>query len=269
MFKLLNENDMRTWKLIALLVVMCSLPGQAQFWLHVEWGAPHCRQCAWMEEALHLPPHARNDYQRIIHQYGKKIEREAHRDYRHWDRSAERIYDLRMARDGRLQRLMSPDQFRLYIHLIREVPQRVHDYRGWYANPHHPDWHPSNLCFRFEDSYWDCRWDYRNGRWSHHFDLHAWRPPHAVRPSAPRPPKPAPRPEARPPKPAPRPDAKPSRPDVQRPSRPAPSKERPQRGREQLREKKESRKESRKELRRGSTGKEKAAKRSAGRHSEA
>ena len=60
---------------------------------------------------------------------------EARRDYRYWDRAARRIYDLRMERDRKIQRILTPAQFNLYVRFVREHPQRIHDYRGWYANP--------------------------------------------------------------------------------------------------------------------------------------
>ena len=94
----------------------------------------------------------------LIHKYGQKIEKEARRDYRYWDRAARRIYDLRMERDRKIQRLLTPAQFNLYVRFVREHPQRIHDYRGWYANPRYPDRRPSHDCRRYEDNYWNYRW---------------------------------------------------------------------------------------------------------------
>ena len=77
---------------------------------------------------------------------------------RYWDRVARRIYDLRMERDRKIQRLLTPAQFNLYVRFVREHPQRIHDYRGWYANPRYPDRRPSHDCRRYEDNYWNYRW---------------------------------------------------------------------------------------------------------------
>ncbi len=87
----------------------------------------------------------------------RKIEKEARRDYRYWDRAARRIYDLRMERDRKIQRILTPAQFNLYVRFVREHPQRIHDYRGWYANPRYPDRRPSHDCRRYEDNYWNYR----------------------------------------------------------------------------------------------------------------
>ena len=60
-----------------------------------------------MEQAMHLPARQAAEYHKIIHKYGQKIEKEARRDYRYWDRAARRIYDLRMERDRKIQRIDS------------------------------------------------------------------------------------------------------------------------------------------------------------------
>ena len=106
-----------TW--IGLLVLLFSLPAYSQFWIHFEWNAPRCNECLWMEETLHLSPRAAHEYHKIIHAYGKKIEHEALKDCRYWDHSAQVIYRLRMERDRKLQRILSPRQFELYVYYIR------------------------------------------------------------------------------------------------------------------------------------------------------
>ena len=78
---------MKRFSLVVLLAIFCSLPAFSQFWIHVEWGAPHCRHCEWMEEALRLPPRQAAEYHRIIHKYGERIEREARKEYRYWDKA--------------------------------------------------------------------------------------------------------------------------------------------------------------------------------------
>ena len=149
---------MKRFSLCLLLALFYSLPAFSQFWIHVEWGAPHCRHCEWMEEALHLHPHEAAEYHRIIHKYGQRIEKEARREYRHWDKAARKIYELRMERDHLLLHLLSPSQFSLYVRLMRDYPQRVHDYKGWYANPKHPHLKPSYDCRRYENDYWNHHW---------------------------------------------------------------------------------------------------------------
>ena len=149
---------MKRFSLVVLLAIFCSLPAFSQFWIHVEWGAPHCRHCEWMEEALCLSPCEAAEYHRIIHKYGERIEREARKEYRYWDKAARKIFELRMERDRQLQRCLTPSQFSLYVRLMREYPQRIHDYKGWYANPKHPHLHPSHDCRRYEHDYWNYRW---------------------------------------------------------------------------------------------------------------
>lgn len=180
---------------IGFLVLLFSLPAYSQFWIHFEWNAPMCRECRWMEQTLHLSPWAAKEYHKIIHKYGRKIEHEALKDCRYWDHSAQIIYRLRMERDRKLQRILSPRQFELYVYYIRETPQRIHDYIGWYNNPHYPNYHPTRNCYWYEDSYWRGNWTYAQGNWVCHFDAHGWYPGKYSRPTPPPPPhKPAPRP---------------------------------------------------------------------------
>lgn len=149
---------MKRFSLLCVLAILCSLPAYSQFWISFGWNEPHCQNCLWMEQAMHLPARQAAEYHKIIHKYGQKIEKEARRDYRYWDRAARRIYDLRMERDRKIQRLLTPAQFNLYVRFVREHPQRIHDYRGWYANPRYPDRRPSHDCRRYEDNYWNYRW---------------------------------------------------------------------------------------------------------------
>lgn len=90
-----------------------------------------------------------------------------------------------MERDRKLQRVLSPSQFRLYVRFVRERPQRIHDYQGWYNNPHYPEYRPSNVCWRYEDHYWHNQWEYTNGRWNGHFDDGKWYPGKYDRPGHP------------------------------------------------------------------------------------
>ena len=149
---------MKRFSLLCVLAILCSLPAYSQFWISFGWNEPHCQNCLWMEQAMHLPARQAAEYHKIIHKYGQKIEKEARRDYRYWDRAARRIYDLRMERDRKIQRILTPAQFNLYVRFVREHPQRIHDYRGWYANPRYPDRRPSHDCRRYEDNYWNYRW---------------------------------------------------------------------------------------------------------------
>lgn len=179
---------MKRISFVCLLILLCSLPGQAQFWISFGWNEPHCQSCLWMEQAMHLNGRQAADYHHIIHKYGQKIEKEARKHYRYWDHSAKKIFNLRMERDRKLQRVLSPSQFRLYVRFVRERPQRIHDYQGWYNNPNYPDYRPSHTCWRYEDHYWHCRWEYDGGRWNGHFDDGKWypgkydRPHHDARP---------------------------------------------------------------------------------------
>ena len=162
--------------LLCMLMLLCSLPGQAQFWISFGWNEPHCQSCLWMEQAMRLNGRQAADYHNIVHKYGQKIEKEARKHYRYWDQSAKKIFNLRMERDRKLQRVLSPSQFRLYVRFVRERPQRIHDYQGWYNNPNYPDYRPSHVCWRYEDHYWHNQWEYTNGRWNGRFDDGKWYP---------------------------------------------------------------------------------------------
>lgn len=167
---------MKRISFICLLILLCSLPGQAQFWISFGWNEPHCQSCLWMEQAMRLNGRQVADYHNIVHKYGQKIEKEARKHYRYWDQSAKKIFNLRMERDRKLQRVLSPSQFRLYVRFVRERPQRIHDYQGWYNNPNYPDYRPSHVCWRYEDHYWHNEWVYSNGRWNGRFDDGKWYP---------------------------------------------------------------------------------------------
>lgn len=99
---------MKRFSLLCVLAILCSLPAYSQFWISFGWNEPHCQNCLWMEQAMHLPARQAAEYHKIIHKYGQKIEKEARRDYRYWDRAARRIYDLRMERDRKIQRILTP-----------------------------------------------------------------------------------------------------------------------------------------------------------------
>lgn len=111
---------MKRFSLLCVLAILCSLPAYSQFWISFGWNEPHCQNCLWMEQAMHLPARQAAEYHKIIHKYGQKIEKEARRDYRYWDRAARRIYDLRMERDRKIQRILTPAQFNLYVRFVRE-----------------------------------------------------------------------------------------------------------------------------------------------------
>ena len=143
--------------LLCMLMLLCSLPGQAQFWISFGWNEPHCQSCLWMEQAMRLNGRQAADYHNIVHKYGQKIEKEARKHYRYWDQSAKKIFNLRMERDRKLQRVLSPSQ-------------------GWYNNPNYPDYRPSHVCWRYEDHYWYNEWVYSNGRWNGRFDDGKWYP---------------------------------------------------------------------------------------------
>lgn len=168
--------------IIALLLSLSCLQGQAQFWISFGWNEPHCQNCLWMEQAIRLTARQAAEYHQIIHKYGQKIEKEARREYRYWDKSAEKIYKLRMERDRKLQHILSPSQFRLYVRFVREAPTRIHDWRGWFNNPNYPNYHPSSSCHRYEDHYWHCRWEYTGNKWFDRFDDGKWYPGKYERP---------------------------------------------------------------------------------------
>ena len=165
---------MKKVSFIFILVLLFSIQGHAQFWISFGWNEPHCQNCLWMEQAIRMNNRQAADYHRIIHKYGQKIEKEARKHYRYWDQSARAIFKLRMERDRRLQRILSPSQFRLYVRFVREVPTRIHDYQGWFNNPTYSHYRPSDICFRYEDHYWHSDWEYAGNRWSNRFDENHW-----------------------------------------------------------------------------------------------
>lgn len=150
---------MKRISFICILILLCSLPGYSQFWINFGWNEPHCQNCLWMEQSMRLNGRQAADYHKIVHKYGQKIEKEARRDYRYWDQAARRIYDLRMDRDRKLQHILNPSQFRLYVRFVRERPQRIHDYQGWFKNPRYPNYRPSHDCNHYEDRYWHFDWE--------------------------------------------------------------------------------------------------------------
>ncbi len=159
---------MKRFRMITLMMLVCSVAAYSQIWISFGWNDSHCRDCEWMERSLRMTDRQARDYHNIVHKYGQKIEKEARKDYKHWDKAYRNIYSLRMDRDHKIQRILSPEQFGLYIRFTREEPVRIHDYRGWYENPRyygyqiHTDWR------RYEDRYWSFRWDgrdYHNYRW--------------------------------------------------------------------------------------------------------
>ena len=121
---------MKKLSILLIAILFCSLQGHAQFWISFGWNEPHCQNCLWMEQAIRMTNRQAAEYHKIIHRYGEKIEREARKHYRYWDQSARKIYKLRMERDRKLQRILSPSQFRLYVRFVREAPTRIHDWRG-------------------------------------------------------------------------------------------------------------------------------------------
>lgn len=126
---------MKKLSILLIAILFCSLQGHAQFWISFGWNEPLARTASGLEQAIRMTNRQAAEYHKIIHRYGEKIEREARKHYRYWDQSARKIYKLRMERDRKLQRILSPSQFRLYVRFVREAPTRIHDWRGWYNNP--------------------------------------------------------------------------------------------------------------------------------------
>lgn len=149
---------MKRLSLISLLVLLISLPGYSQFWIEYGWHQANCSQCRSMAASLQLNPKQAREYEKIVHKYGQRIEKEARRDYKHWDKAAKKIYDIRMDRDKKLLRLLSPYQFDRYVYLTRERPQRIHDYRGWYEHPSYGAVRVYPDVRRYENSYWSHHW---------------------------------------------------------------------------------------------------------------
>ena len=161
---------MKRLLLILILGTLTALPANSQIWISFNWGDPDCGVCLNMEQALGLSYAQSLNYTQVVHEYGRRIQQAALRDYRYWDNSAREIYDLRMERDRIMQDILSPDQYYYYIDLIREDPGRIHDYAGWYTNPRYSRYTPSYLCFQYEDAYWHYHWYRNNGRWIGAFD---------------------------------------------------------------------------------------------------
>ena len=67
---------MKRFSLLCVLAILCSLPAYSQFWISFGWNEPHCQNCLWMEQAMHLPARQAAEYHKIIHKYGQKIEKE-------------------------------------------------------------------------------------------------------------------------------------------------------------------------------------------------
>ncbi len=161
---------------LCCFIVMCICASAQQIWINIDWNKKHCDDCLWMQSTLHLPMGKAARYHDIIHDYGRRIAREIERGYHDWDRVALRIYKLRMERDRQLQRLLSPDEFRMFLRFSREFPLRIHDCRGWFNYSGDPHYKPSLDCRRYEDNYWHHEWIYGNGCWKGRFDNGKWYP---------------------------------------------------------------------------------------------
>ena len=164
---------MKKISILAFILVLC-LPGYAQWNIGFDWDDPDCSYCLWMENTIGMSGRQAYDYQYIVHQYGKRIERETNRNYRYWDQVAKNIYKLRMARDSRLQDILSPAQFRLYITLSREQPIRIHDGNGWFNARRYVYSYPSSICYQYEDHYWHSSWEFVRNHWYPRFDDNDW-----------------------------------------------------------------------------------------------
>lgn len=164
---------MKKISILAFILALC-LPGYAQWKVNFDWSDLDCSYCLWMENTIGMSDRQASEYQYIVHQYGKRIERETNRNYRHWDQVAENIYKLRMARDSRLQDILSPAQFHLYITLSREQPIRIHDWNGWFNARRYVHSYPSSICYRYEDHYWHSSWEFVRNHWHPRFDDSDW-----------------------------------------------------------------------------------------------
>ena len=57
---------MKRFSLLCVLAILCSLPAYSQFWISFGWNEPHCQNCLWMEQAMHLPARQAAEYHKII-----------------------------------------------------------------------------------------------------------------------------------------------------------------------------------------------------------
>ena len=64
---------MKRFSLLCVLAILCSLPAYSQFWISFGWNEPHCQNCLWMEQAMHLPARQAAEYHKIIHKYGPAV----------------------------------------------------------------------------------------------------------------------------------------------------------------------------------------------------
>ena len=94
---------MKRLLLILILGTLTALPANSQIWISFNWGDPDCGVCLNMEQALGLRYAQSLDYTQVVHEYGRRIQQAALRDYRYWDNSAREIYDLRRERDRIMQ----------------------------------------------------------------------------------------------------------------------------------------------------------------------
>ena len=56
---------MKRFSLLCVLAILCSLPAYSQFWISFGWNEPHCQNCLWMEQAMHLPARQAAEYHKI------------------------------------------------------------------------------------------------------------------------------------------------------------------------------------------------------------
>lgn len=149
---------MKRFFIVALLTLLCSIQGYSQFEAGLNWKDKNCGTCIWMARALGLPEGDFDKFRKIVHKHGQNIEKAALRSFEDWDKYAKQVYDNRMCRDRKIQRLVTAQQFELYQKYVRENPRRVHDYREWYNDPYFRGTRPTHIVAGYEELYWNHVW---------------------------------------------------------------------------------------------------------------
>lgn len=129
----------RKWIILLILTFIYSSYSYSQLGLNRH---RPCRDCDWMTHSLHLSDNKAKAYYTIIHSYSAKIEKEMRYANRNPKRADLKIRQLRIERERKIQNILTPAQFRLYVRFCKERISRIHEQLRWFNNSqyHHRYW---------------------------------------------------------------------------------------------------------------------------------
>lgn len=116
---------MQKWMVCLFLIFFSSgfVYGQPRQVCH---GLP-CGECERMVRSIRLSDRRADAYYKIIHTFAKKIEIEVRKGGKDRRKTEQRINRYRTDRDRKVRSFLTPQQFRMYMRLVKERPLRIHD----------------------------------------------------------------------------------------------------------------------------------------------